>query len=76
LLGVCAVSAYIAINDPYTGDNLKGMLGLGFEVTNVMVYGLIFVGGLFLLVFQYFIVYITGNKILNYFLKKEMIPVK
>jgi len=41
-----------------------------------MVYGLIFVGGLFLLVFQYFIVYITGNKILNYFLKKEMIPVK
>jgi hypothetical protein len=46
---VCAASACIALADPYTAGNLRGMLGLGFEVTRGMIIGLILVGGTALL---------------------------
>ena len=42
---ICTASAFIALTDPYTAGNLRGMLGLGFEVTQGMVIGLILVGG-------------------------------
>jgi hypothetical protein len=47
---VCAASACIALADPYTAGNLRGMLGLGFDVTRGMIIGLILVGGVALLV--------------------------
>ena len=46
---VCAASACIALVDPYTAGNLRGMLGLGFEVTRGMIIGMILVGGTALL---------------------------
>jgi hypothetical protein len=46
---VCAVSAMLALSDPYTASGLRGMLGLGFEVTQGMIIGLIVVGGTVLL---------------------------
>ena len=42
---VCAASAIIALADPFTAGNLRSMLGLGFEVTQGMIIGLILVGG-------------------------------
>lgn len=42
---ICAASALIAITDPYTAGSLRGMLGLGFEVTQGMIIGLILIGG-------------------------------
>jgi hypothetical protein len=45
----CAASACIALADPYTAGNLRGMLGLGFEVTRGMIVALILVGGASLL---------------------------
>jgi hypothetical protein len=42
---VCAASAFFALISPSTSSDLRGMLGLGFEVTPTMVYGLILIGG-------------------------------
>ena len=60
IIFICIASAYIAINDPYTGGNLKAMLNLSFEVTEEMIYGIIVVGGLALVVLQYWITKITS----------------
>lgn len=42
---VCAVSATVALVGPSTPNDLRGMLGLGFEVTSAMIWSLILVGG-------------------------------
>jgi hypothetical protein len=60
----CMASAALALRDPYTSDNLRGMLGLSFKVTAAMVYGLILVGGGLLLVAEYWLVKCVGLKTL------------
>ena len=50
---VCAASALLALLSKSTASDLQGMLGLGFEVTQGMVIGLILVGGAALLVVSY-----------------------
>ena len=52
---VCLAAAVIAIRDPYTGDNLRGMLRLGFEVTPAMIGWIIVLGGAMLLSLQWWI---------------------
>ncbi len=47
---VCIASAFFALASPSTPSDLRGMLGLGFEVTQTMVWGLILAGGTGLLV--------------------------
>jgi hypothetical protein len=47
---VCVVSATLALLSPSTASDLRGMLGLGFEITRAMIWGLILVGGVGLLV--------------------------
>jgi len=61
LFVACAASAYLAVTDPYTPQNLQGMLGLSFEVTETMVHGLIGVGGAALLTVQYWLVICIGR---------------
>ena len=61
LLIVCFCSAYIALSDPFTGENLRGMLGLSFEVTNTHIWLLIILGGTALLLTQYFLVMTAGR---------------
>ena len=51
----CLVAAVIAISDPHTGVNLQGMFHLGFEVTSVMISGIIVLGGTMLLSLQWWI---------------------
>ncbi len=46
---ICAASAFIALASPSTASDLRGMLGLGFEVTQGMIIALILVGGVALL---------------------------
>ena len=46
---VCAASAFMALVSSSTPYDLQAMLGLGFEVTQGMVIGLIVIGGLILL---------------------------
>jgi hypothetical protein len=46
---VCAASAIVALISPSTPGDLRGMLGLGFEVTRTMIWVLILVGGVGLL---------------------------
>lgn len=61
LLFICFCSAYIAISDPYTGANLKGMLNLSFEVTPPIIWLIIVIGGISLLLLQHFLLLISGR---------------
>jgi hypothetical protein len=47
---VCAASAFFALMSPSTPSDLRGMLGLDFNVTLAMIWGIILVGGTGLLV--------------------------
>jgi len=56
MIGICVISGFIALKDPLdTAVNLQGMLGLNFEVTELMVYALVALGGLGLIITQYFL---------------------
>jgi hypothetical protein len=59
LFFICVASAFIALVSSSTASDLKGMLGLGFEVTQGMIVGLILVGGLALLAFNWFLTAIS-----------------
>lgn len=61
LIVICVCSAYIAINDPYTGANLEGMLSLDFKVTKEMIWGVILIGGACLTALQYFVSVLIGR---------------
>ncbi len=50
---ICLTSAIIALIDPTTGANLKGMLGVDFEVTKPIIWGIILIGGSVLLILQW-----------------------
>jgi hypothetical protein len=50
---VCAASAFFALVSSSTASDLRGMLGLGFEVSQGMIIGLILVGGVALLVISW-----------------------
>jgi len=42
---VCVASAFFALLSPSTPSDLRGMLGLGFDVSAGMIWGIILVGG-------------------------------
>ena len=50
LVFICAASAFIALMSESTASDLRGLLGLGFEITQAMIVGLILVGGAALLI--------------------------
>jgi len=52
---ICAASAFLALRDPTTAANLEGMLRLPFKVTTPMIIALIAVGGIGLLLVQWFL---------------------
>jgi hypothetical protein len=52
---ICAASAFLALRDPTTAANLEGMLRLPFRVTTPMIIALIAVGGIGLLLVQWFL---------------------
>ncbi|NTW29478.1 MAG: hypothetical protein HGA39_08990 [Coriobacteriia bacterium] len=53
LAALCVATAWMALNEPTMGSELRGMLGLPFEVTWPMIYAIIIVGGAVLLAAQY-----------------------
>lgn len=53
---ICLESATIALIDPTTGDNLKGMFGVDFEVTKPMIWGIVLIGGSVLLILQWWFI--------------------
>jgi hypothetical protein len=67
---VCAASATVALIDPYTADNLEGLLGLGFPITTPMILGLILVGGSFLLVLQWWLTRKSVELTYRYFVSR------
>jgi hypothetical protein len=61
---LCVCSAVLALSDSTICSQVKGMLGLPFDVTLGMIWALIVGGGAALLVFQYFISKLVTGKIL------------
>ncbi len=61
LLAVCSLSASIALLDPFTGENLRGMLNLSFEVTKTHIWLVIILGGTTLLLVQYLLLMKAGK---------------
>jgi hypothetical protein len=73
---VCGASAAVALIDPYTADNLEGMLGLGFPVTTPMIVGIIVVGGSFLLVLQWWLTKKSVELTYRYFVNRaDRLPI-
>ena len=52
LLFFCAAAAWLALRDSTTAANLEGMLGLGFHLTQGMIWAIILAGGALLLAAQ------------------------
>ena len=58
---ICCCSAWLALVDPYTADNLQGMLKLRFEVTDTIIWLLIVIGGASLLLLQHVLLLAVGK---------------
>ncbi len=69
LLLVCAASATVALVSPSTPGDLRGMLGLGFEVTRTMIWGLILVGGAGLLAVNWVLTGLSVHIFYRYLIK-------
>jgi len=67
---VCVASACVALDSPSTPADLRGMLRLGFEVTQGMVVGLIVVGGMGLLAFNWVLTLVTVRFAHTFLLRK------
>ena len=62
----CTSTGIIALSDEYTGNAVKGILGLGFEVTKSMILIIVIVGGLGLIAAQYFIAKLTMQRTIKF----------
>jgi hypothetical protein len=56
---ICLTSAFLALRDPTTAENLELMLRLSFKVTQPMIIGLIVVGGAGILVINWWLTGMT-----------------
>jgi uncharacterized protein YneF (UPF0154 family) len=52
---ICITSGVIGMTDKTIGENIRGMLGIDFEVSRTLILIIILTGGLGLIVSQYFI---------------------
>jgi hypothetical protein len=59
---ICVSSGVIGLTDKTIGENIRGMLGLDFEITKIMILTVIFVGGFGLIATQYFVTRLTMVK--------------
>jgi len=55
MIGICISSAFIALHEKTIGEELQGMLGLGFEPRKSLIVTGIIIGGAALIIIQYFI---------------------
>lgn len=66
MLLICISTGLMALFEKTIGLELQGMLGLGFQVTRGMVISVILIGGLTLIVAQYYLTKITMTKTIKY----------
>jgi hypothetical protein len=55
MLLICISSGTIAMIDKYTGKSLQGMFRLQYEVSRTEIMGIILIGGLALIIAQYYL---------------------
>jgi len=62
---LCATSGIIALSVESTGENLRSIFRLNFQVTKAMIMGIILAGGITLVGIQYFLTRLTMNIMLK-----------
>ena len=63
---ICIASAYMATVGDGVGQDLQSMFRLNFEVTKAMIWEIIWVGGLMLILAEFYLTKITMIKIIKY----------
>jgi len=53
LFSTCFTSGFIALVDPYTSNSIEEMFNLQFQINNFILYMIIIIGGVILLLIQY-----------------------
>jgi len=71
---VCITSAFIALASPSTSSDLQGMLGLPFQVTPVMIIGLILGGGALILALDWWLTVKSVERAFGYFAAEARPP--
>jgi hypothetical protein len=71
---VCLASAAIALASPSTASDLERMLGLPFQVTPVMILGLILGGGAVILALQWWLTVESVERAYGYFVSHAKCP--
>jgi len=66
---ICVSTGIIGLTDKTTGENIQGMLGLDFQITKKMIIAIIFLGGIGLIISQYFITRLTNIKTIKSLIK-------
>jgi hypothetical protein len=61
----CVATAFLALGEPSITAEVKGMLGLPFEVTMGMIWALILAGGTLLVLFQFFTTRLIADIVLK-----------
>jgi hypothetical protein len=64
---ICMASAFIALSSSSTPFDIQGMLGLQFQITPLMLWGLILIGGGVLLVINFFLTMLAARVTHSFF---------
>ena len=62
---ICIASGIIALSGNSVGSEVRSMLGLGFEITRPMLWGITLIGGTFLVWLQVMVTRITMKMVLK-----------
>ena len=62
---LCVITAILSLGEPSIAAQVKGMLGLPFEVTMGMIWALILIGGTLLVLFQFFTTRLVADIVLK-----------
>lgn len=65
IICLCVVSAVLSLGEPSITSQVKGMLGLPFDVTMWMIWTVILVGGTLLVLFQFFTARLIADIVLK-----------
>lgn len=65
IISLCVITAILSLGEPSIAAQVKGMLGLPFEVTMGMIWALILIGGTLLVLFQFFTTRLVADIVLK-----------
>ena len=71
---ICVASATFALLSPSTPSDVKGILGLPFQVTHTMIFGIILVGGTTIMALNWWLTLRAIERTYQYYLTQDSVP--